>query len=163
MAWRYVHSCRGWWPPHEPQALGFCSLFEGCCMCCVWWGLEQDRCKSTVGFWVEVFKSSFVSQTTLRFWNDVSFSERKFLCNSGLLIAATKRSRRATSRCPSKLHWDAWRWRRTINSRTVSLGFRINVWNLARSASSNWAGLTWRRSASCIQLYALSFRKATAS
>ncbi len=65
-----------------------------------WWGLEQDWFKRTVGSCVEFFKSSFVSQTTLMFWN--------VLCNSGLLIPATKRSRRATSRCPSKLHLDAW-------------------------------------------------------
>ncbi len=134
------------------RATGLSALFEGCCLCCAWWGLEQDRCRRTVSSWVEVFKSSFVLQTALRFWNEVSFSERSFLCNSGLLIPATKRSRRATSRCPSKLHLDACLWRRTINSRTVSLGFRISVWNLARSTSSNWAGLTWRRSASCISV-----------
>ncbi len=145
-------TCRGWWPPYEPQALGFSAFFEGCCLFCAWLGLEQDWCKRTVGSWVEFLKSWFVSQTTRRFWNDVSFSERSLLCNSGILIPASKRPRRATSRCPSKLHLDAWRWRWTINSRTVSLGFRIKVWNLARSTSSNCAGLTWRRNASCISV-----------
>ncbi len=48
--------------------------------------LEQDWCKRTVGSWAEFFKSSFVSNTTLRFWNEIPFSERSFLCNSGLLI-----------------------------------------------------------------------------
>ncbi len=72
-------------------------------------GGAHDWCNRIVGSWVEFFNSSVVSQTTLTFWNEVPNSERSFLCNSGLLIPATNRSQRVTSKCPSKLHLDAWR------------------------------------------------------
>ncbi len=74
---------------------------------CVRLGMAHDWCNTTAGSWVELFRSSVVSQTTLRFWNEVSFSERSLLCNSGLLIPATNRTRRATSKCSWKLHLDA--------------------------------------------------------
>ncbi len=108
-------SYRGCRPSHELHVLAFCFLFATRSLFWDWWGLAHDWRNRTDGSWVEVFKSSFVTQKTLRFWNKASFWERNFLCNSGLLIPATNRSRRATSKCSWTLHEFAHRF--------------ISVWN----------------------------------
>ncbi len=84
-------------------------------------GGTHDWCNRIIGSWVEFFKPSIVSQATLTFWNEVPSSERSFRCNSGLLIPATNRPQRVTSKCPSKLHLDAWRWRRIVACRFVGV------------------------------------------
>ncbi len=111
-----------------PSRTGMSSLTPSSSrLFCVWLGVAHDWCNTTAGYWVELFRSSVVLQTTPRFWNEVSFSERSLLCNSGLLIPATNRSRRATSKCSWKLHLDACCCMRTTNSHTVSLALRTNV------------------------------------
>ncbi len=66
--------------------------------------------------------------------NGVSFYERRFLCNSGLLIPATNRSRRATSKCSWKLHLDGCCCMRTTNSRTASLAlWTLTLYTIAKN------------------------------
>ncbi len=141
VACRNLHSSREWWPSHELYVLAFGFLFDTCRLFWDLWGVPHDWCNRTAVSWIQLFRSSVASQTTLRFWNEVSFSKRSFLCNSGLLISATNWSRRATSKCSWKLYLNACCCMRTTNSRTVLLAFWTNVWNFVRSISSNWTGL----------------------
>ncbi len=45
---------------------------------------------------------------------------------------------------------EAWRWKRAMNSCSVSVGLWTTMWNHALSTSSNWAGLAKRTRMSCI-------------